>query len=237
MTTTALQNRPEAEPAVMNAPNPQTESRLFSLPPELRVKIYSYLFATALNKDGRITMISSFYSQPPRPTVLSILQTCKLIRNEAEDLFYSAHTLEFSELWMSADHPKGILVFLHSLKIQRLAAVRSLCLYFGSVESITTFCRAAKRLTGLRSLSVHIGGEYARDVGIYLEQKIDRETTIIRRAAKHLSTTLETFEVWVFGPDTREWGEDGGGDKEVKTKATEALEIAVMQSIKRRRGD
>lgn len=90
----------------------QLQSPLFALPAELRLNIYELLLFVPSGL--RITNRTNRES----PSILSLLQTCRRILAEAEDIFYSIQRLQFS---LSECTP-----FLNSIGTKRREAITSI---------------------------------------------------------------------------------------------------------------
>ncbi|KJX97740.1 hypothetical protein TI39_contig468g00019 [Zymoseptoria brevis] len=107
--------------------NPQTESPLFKIPAELRLRIYELVLSVdppgisagiTLRKDTMVDapdQIASSQTQHPKferymfdgevkPSVLSLLQTCRWINREAESIFYEINKFQM----MSPEHFEDI---------------------------------------------------------------------------------------------------------------------------------
>lgn len=77
--------------------NPQAQSRLLALPAELRTRIYELVLSQPPNPKGRITIRHDDERVPcgkARPSVLSLLRTCRLVYQEAAGIFYAQNELE-----------------------------------------------------------------------------------------------------------------------------------------------
>ena len=180
--------RMDRDSASERPPNPQTQSIFFTLSPELRQEIYRLVFDIPLNIFGRVRLSDPF-NPPDKPTVLSILQTCSLIRNEAEDLFYHKYHLEIVE-WSGACHTK---MLVKDSNPHRLAAIRKLTVLIPHLEHIPRVFRMAHYFTGLEELSV---AEAPDQKMFYCSlQDLDRELPFIMKATKHLPITLAIFNL------------------------------------------
>lgn len=72
----------------------QTQSRLFTLPAELRVQIYELV--VHIPQQAQIRWRSPLSEWPP--TVLSLLQTCRKMHTEAAEIFYAINKISYSLL-------------------------------------------------------------------------------------------------------------------------------------------
>ena len=219
------------------APNPQTECRIFGLPPELRNEIYLLVFAVPTNKRGTVIVSNSSLHMLAKPTVLSILQTCRLIRNEAEGLFYNKHDIEIG----IQNHEFGsndIENFMKCTNALRLAAIRALTVVVPDIECVTQFFWfMAEKLTSLSSLAVLVGGRNHYPETTYHIKCVKREMPILKQSTTYLPASLSQFTLRFVGwMDFVE--EDIRGyefDSDIGTKETKAVEATVMSSIARRK--
>lgn len=219
------------------APNPQTQCRLFNLPPELRNEIYTLVFAVPPNNFGRIALSNSSRHTPDKPTVLSILQSCRLIRDEAEDLFYNTHHLEIG----NPNHSLGVSyieAFIKCSNAHRLTAIRTLTVLVADLECVTKFFRLlAHKLTGLSSLNILGGGRNQYPQNAYYRKGMKREVPILKKAVKCLPVSLSYFRLRLQGVVYRdETGSIGWVfDNDISTEETQEVEVTVMASIARRK--
>jgi hypothetical protein len=103
------------------APNPQTQCKLFALPAELRNEIYTLVLRVTTDNDGRVKLSPLQHSTTP--SVLSLLQTCRLVCDEAEGIFYNCNHVELYHRHLY--YPTiGIASFLRRLSSKRLASIR-----------------------------------------------------------------------------------------------------------------
>lgn len=64
-----------------------------ALPPELRNTMYEYLLTNEPAEGGAVTISRTATARPRRPSVLSVLQTCRQVRDEAQAIFYHENHL------------------------------------------------------------------------------------------------------------------------------------------------
>ena len=119
----------------MSGPNPQTQSRFFAFPPELRNEIYTFLVLLACDSSGLVRLVKRDGPRDSarRPSVLSILQTCKIVQSEAEELFYSTCSIYIDNDDRSVDH---IGSFIRSTSHKRLATIRNLTVAVSHIEHV-----------------------------------------------------------------------------------------------------
>lgn len=149
-------SRPAApQPSTLGPTNPQLQSPLFALPTELRLQIWEHLL-TLLTPT---TSTEPFYGIPMSPephlcpnhrrlrppSILSILQTCRLAHTEAQTLFYSLNRLHADPRIAAA-----------RLSPPRRAAVAAMTMTVTVAQEMTSVARALRSaegaLPGLRSL-------------------------------------------------------------------------------------
>jgi hypothetical protein len=105
------------------APNPQTQCKLFALPAELRNEIYTLVLRVQPNNNDYGCIPISPLQNSTRPSVLSLLQTCRLICDEAEGIFYNCNHIEIYHRHLY--HPTiGIATFIRRMSSKRLASIR-----------------------------------------------------------------------------------------------------------------
>ena len=144
----------------------QTACCLFRLPPELRNRIYDYVFTVAADDDT----VTLRRFGPPRDgqgseqavnttvhySVLSFLQTCQAVLDEAECTFYHITNI-------CLDH-RHLSTFLRTISRERRGALRSLTcsIYYCAVEDITKVFKQCyqERLSRLRSLRLLIPDDF-----------------------------------------------------------------------------
>lgn len=156
----------------------QQQSRLLSLPAEIRNRIYHYVLAVNKSKHGEdnvaaVVHDTCFYRHDG-PSVLSMLQTCKQLHNEAEAIFYTINWLELP--------PRGIGLFTESISPTRLFAIRRI--YIRGIEHAEYLATITlKRLCAMPQLhTLHLNfdlrdrpkgrrlvGTPAKDTGLYTQ--------------------------------------------------------------------
>ncbi|KAK3723276.1 hypothetical protein LTR37_001999 [Vermiconidia calcicola] len=97
----------------------QQQSRLLSLPPEIRNRIYHYVLAVnnSIDSEDNVAAVvhDGVFYMYDTPSVLSMLQVCQQLHNEAEATFYAINWLELP--------PRGISGFTQSISTTRLSAI------------------------------------------------------------------------------------------------------------------
>lgn len=77
----------QASPEKPAVANQQTACRLFNLPAEIRLTIYKLVFGTAKS--------TAELGHLPSKNHLALLQTCRRVLREAEDIFYTLHRFTY----------------------------------------------------------------------------------------------------------------------------------------------
>ena len=147
-------------PTMAHTQDPQTHSRLLQLTPELRNLIYDYVFTAAAPPTPIMlpshpaqhgTVINFVHNtslkrllSPPPPSILSLLQTCRQIHDEASAIFY-----HINHLYM---HCFGLQKFSVTANLARLCLIRELTVVVDVGEAITAVLKKLRRATGLRVL-------------------------------------------------------------------------------------
>lgn len=137
-----------------NSTGAQLTSRLLSLPPELRNTIYEYVLdvprggkrRTLLKRRSNIGDSASRRKSPKR-SVLTLLQTCRQIYNEARCMFYWINTLHTNR--------KNMRCF-HAIGAARCRGVQIIRVHCRELEDATGALRKAIYLPGLVSIRMYI---------------------------------------------------------------------------------
>jgi hypothetical protein len=169
-------------------PNPQKQSIFFTLPPELRQEIYRLIFNVSPTPDGTVRQQRHSKPHPNKPTVLSILQTCALIRNEAEDLFYNKHHIKIVQDY-GADETKAFIQCSNSC---RLAAIRKITVVVRYFEHVPKIFKLSRDVNTASSLSIIVAeaGDMTADHSL---QSLDGDLASMKNAAEYLPINLKEF--------------------------------------------
>lgn len=94
----------------------------------------------------------NLFSEPEdEPSILAILQTCSLIRNEAEDLFLKQQHFKIYENMPDLTHIKTLLRFATP---ERIYAISKLTVLVSHMEDIHKFLRLSHNFKGLSMLKL-----------------------------------------------------------------------------------
>ncbi|KAF2483425.1 hypothetical protein BDY17DRAFT_147290 [Neohortaea acidophila] len=132
--------------------NPQTDSALFIPPLELRTNIYQQLFRmSTLDQPLNLIKVPKEQARKKRPTVLSVLLTCRRIHREVETIFFAINhfAFEMSDVAssLSSWSPSSL-----RLPTPRLESIRTLTLSSVRQQRATWFVR--HRLQQMPQLNV-----------------------------------------------------------------------------------
>lgn len=134
-------------------PADQRQSRLLSLPPELRNRIYHYHFPK--HRTVSIERPVTRSGRPSQPNgVLAILLTCRQVNDEAAGLFYHLNRFRVSVRHV---HPRSNApTFFSVTSAPRLEAVREMTIAGLSIDQITGRSRQMRDLAKLRILRLEV---------------------------------------------------------------------------------
>lgn len=145
-------------------PNPQTRCPLIKIASELRNYIYTLVLSVRPN-ERRTILITKTPNHPEVPTVLTLLQTCRLIRNEAQGLFYSIQRLELRARDNIPEWGDLELIPLCGDMTRRLcgqgrSAICDLSITYICPQRFSGALRVLHRLEGLETLTLNLSGSY-----------------------------------------------------------------------------
>jgi hypothetical protein len=162
---------------------------LFSLPIELRLRIYEEVLFIE-SSEVRLKWYPANYRKKLRPSVLSILETCRRIHGEAESIFYSINQFQ-CPIETSSLAPG----FFQSIGPIRRDAIRSLTVSVSSGSKALALIQDVTLLSKLQKLRIE------RQLCI---RYIDIGTWVV--LAKQLKTELkklgELRELEIVTPET-----------------------------------
>ncbi|KAK4542834.1 hypothetical protein LTR36_006210 [Oleoguttula mirabilis] len=151
------------EPATDGAP---ASCPLPSLAPELRNIIYQMVLTVPPDDNGAVTISCASPSRNRDPSVLSILQTCRQARDEAQAIFYHNNHLRcyHHNLGLSYPTTKVQFNFLGTISPTRRAAIRAMTVIISEGHEATRAAKVMQSLPGLKTLYLEMiaCGEYIR---------------------------------------------------------------------------
>lgn len=122
----------------------QCGCRLFALPAEIRNHIYDLSLTVLPTEPNSAVKITRTPPSSEKPTILSLLQTCRLINEEAHSIFYHNNTLQIAR-WED-------LGFFREVSPQRLAAIRRLEVCIVQTEHMTRLFKLMRPLCCVQEL-------------------------------------------------------------------------------------
>lgn len=211
------------------ARNPQTECKLFSIPAEIRNHIY-YLVLTVKPEDSCRVSLTSIPAHSEQPTVLSILQTCRLVTDEAQAIFYNTNHIVLRERY---DMP--IADFVRRTSLKRLSGIRNLTVIMSAdLEPAAAICRVLHRLDGLTALLIHIEHGFDDALGSeWILRNLKREWQFLISAARRLPSTLTEVKI-TMTPFSRPSFRPLAGPGKLY-QAISKLELGMLQASKLRK--
>ncbi|KAK3708755.1 hypothetical protein LTR37_011276 [Vermiconidia calcicola] len=151
--------------ATESTPNPQAHCRLFALPAEIRNDIYSLVLTSPWPAKGALALTPT-PRDPSTLTVLSLLQTCRLINDEACGLFYSTHIrVIYRMAWKKREQ---LHIFTRRTSIKRLSAIPKLTVFVICMEDVSAVFKLLYKFKGLKSL--HLLHGVQANWGVHLIQ-------------------------------------------------------------------
>ena len=167
---------------------PQLTSNFFTLSPELRNRIYHLV----LHIPGLQLVKSDQLPPSAPPSVLSLLQTCRQIRDEAQGIFYACN-----ELRLARPH----FDFLRTLSLPRLKAISTVTIlttwFFEVATVLVKRCQLLPRLKTIKIQQV----EWERN---WVDPEYAREVRMVRKVAEK----LEGVDIQVDYPVVYQYYED-----------------------------
>ncbi|KAK5170962.1 uncharacterized protein LTR77_004106 [Saxophila tyrrhenica] len=181
----------------------QTKWRLFKLPPEVRNAIYVLVLASNATSDDGTVAIAKRTGRDLAPSVLTVLQTCRLVYSEAYGIFYSGQHLELNNNDGCANRGQRSTIifssFVERLDRSRLAAIENLTIRVSLVEDMTTVIKSARLCVRLKHLCLQLDhqvnfafrGPSVED--IVPPAAMRREMPWLRKAFRTLPRSLDTI--------------------------------------------
>ncbi|KAK5169899.1 uncharacterized protein LTR77_005877 [Saxophila tyrrhenica] len=165
--------------------HPQDQSRLFSLPAEIRL----YIYELALAVDGGIAELG----RPPSKHHLAMLRTCQRVRNESKDIYYDLHRfiVRTADTVRNAPHRQRDLI--HAITISTSSGVQALEMVQKAATLPNLRSIHFKRDISLRYLNISLWSLMARQIQTALAELKSLEK--IEFFTADASTALEGNEL------------------------------------------
>lgn len=174
--------------------NPQTQSCLFSLPAEIRNDIYTrVLTVVAKNDPLEPVQLTSLPDNPEKPTVLSLLQICRLVHDEAYGIFFSTQPMKLTKIDRWPIDKGNFTDLVRPLGILRLEAFCDLRVDINHPEDITLVLKGLRHFRGLKAVQLHT--TLRTSLHMLHTKLLRREASFMRRACAALPTRLQHFHV------------------------------------------
>ncbi|KAK4542837.1 hypothetical protein LTR36_006213 [Oleoguttula mirabilis] len=186
---------------------PVSPPPLLALPPELRTRIWEYVFSSVADEHGSVCLTRTIQPQDedededaPWPSVLVLLETCRQIRDEAEGLFYHLNRLQldFEDQYGSGRSSLASPVyFLDTVSARRGGATRRLTCFVADVETIgLVLKRCRRRLPRLVDVRIQflptVRAYYFSAAGV---GAFEREWFFWRRDLRGLKSRIRDFRL------------------------------------------
>lgn len=186
------------------AVDPQADCRLFLLPAEIRNDIYTLALTVAPSVDDeyaengieKSVPLTTSPEHPERPSVLALLQTCRLVHDEACGIFYSTQRLH-----LVIRYGDSIAQMTRSLSACRLQAFREFKVTVRSLEAVTLAIKTLRRLSSLHvaRINIHPYPVLGFDSPLPREKRfLERACAKLPGSLKHVYLTLEWRYGWAY---------------------------------------
>lgn len=209
----------------------QEQSLLLGLPPEMRNRIYDHVFS--IPGKARIVWRDDSDSDSDgvqRHSVLALLQTCRLVHEEAECIFYQINHfyLDFAarSCFLSA-------IFPINMNTKRSGSIQEVTILVMDGETATFILRQCTqdRFPKLRKLHLQLTGENQQRVGTFVGLWEFVETA--------LRSTQQVEEIRVIAPDVgneqlRLRGRSSVGSTEQAIAELEYWEGRIQMALRKR---
>ncbi|KAK5170967.1 uncharacterized protein LTR77_004111 [Saxophila tyrrhenica] len=184
--------------------NPQTQSPLFRLPPEIRNEIYSLVFSDVrTDHGGRFELhpvTERFWRDNIPPTsVLSICRTCRLVNTEIYGMFSAMHDFSMHFFYLRDADIEGRLCDWERRFILKVAEVEKVTIGRMTADGVASCLRSLRFNKGLNSLRLEVicdryWGSNPLTICKLREQLLQARSDI-EAAASGLSRSLHTIGV------------------------------------------
>ncbi|KAH8812888.1 hypothetical protein F5884DRAFT_856179 [Xylogone sp. PMI_703] len=166
----------------------QHQCKLFSLPAELRLRIYKQVLSIE-SPSVQLKWCPAKHRNSLRPSVLSILETCRRIYIEAEPIFYSVNHFQYP-----VETPRFATGFCKAINPNRRDAIRSLTIVVSSGSQALRIIEELIPLSKLQKLRIE-----RRQSIRYLE--IESWAVLAKQLKMELEKLSELRELEIVTPD------------------------------------
>ena len=170
------------------AAEPESSCKLLSLPPEVKNRIYEYVFTVAPTpvkhprNEVRFLHLRPDTGSEQTASVLSLLSTCREIRKDAAGIFYDQNNIM---LTVFGEH--NTFAFLATLSKPRLSAIRTLTVLSGSALQSIEVCAKLYELDRLEEVFFyHMPGNDDHVAGRQLVQDLRSSLSGAQQAVRTL---------------------------------------------------
>lgn len=181
--------------------SPQAQCHLFRIPPELRNYIYELILTVCPNDQGTVVINRTDRTAfPEHESRLCILQTCHLINEEAQGIYYSVHHLELRPSPALGFHPHDLVqrttAFIQCLNEKRRCAITKFTFTANYIEQVTGALKQVHLLTGLEILTLCLENSRHEDPRNFV-----REMPFWKVAVKKLPPKLKEIKLRLSIPE------------------------------------
>ncbi len=187
-------------PRSSTIPNSQTGCGLFRLPPELRTFIFVLALTIPVDEGKPVKLVQKHRAPTQQPSVLSLLQTCRLVNDEAYGIFYAVNHLRF--LFLDLDPTRACIGHRRPPSNKRMAAIEKLTIVADETQPLAyleSVCRYLRICTNLKELHLNIFVVfqlvYSRIEFDKFYERFQGRRKSLSDAAKTLPTGLQALKV------------------------------------------
>jgi len=152
--------------------HPQLQCRLLTIAPEIRNRIYDFVFTVATDDDtvklccirNPSTRYGGHHANLTSPSVLVLLQTCRQVLNEAECIFFHVNHFEIN---CYAVGVRGVLGRSRSPSMNQLRSLRAITIRLYDFSTLTATLRVLSTFPGLRTVRLLYDDHRIRDLAVH----------------------------------------------------------------------
>lgn len=228
---TIMPGKPMSKSDMFTTPShDQHQSILFGLPGELRTYIYELVLVSGVARQPfgvvHVSKTTAYERLRQRSkSVLTLLETCRRIYQEAVGIFYEQIHLSFTSAGSS--RPLGPELFW-SLSLERLQAIKTLYISKSLVDDIASLCRRISKLPNVQYLSFWLTG-HDTDSLARLLTRINESKPGFLRALQSMDS-LRTLDLTF-------WREDDASEEERRSVEDFVAELNAVLPYNCNRSD